>query len=147
MQLRMGQEEAPMCIHTAHYPFIERFQLHLIVHSSWMGAKTNRTERCRSHALEIWRLINPPREKLTQARMLAYSSSQSLLPEIAHYHPQLERTEAAAKRSAIIHHGEYICTLCIAQGFRDKAERAFHHIRLSSLKNPPISCPTQPLVC
>src|SRR5260370_31952567 len=146
IQLRMGQEEAPMCIDTAHYPFIERFQLHLIAHSSWMGAETNRTERRRSHALEIWRLINPPREKLTQARVFAYSSSQSLLPEIAHNHRQLERTEAAAKRSAIIHQVGYIRPLRIAQVFRDKAECGFHHIRLACIKNAAIDWRKKPLV-
>src|SRR5260221_11626085 len=111
-----------------------------------MGAKTNRTERCRSHALEIWRLINPPREKLTQDNKLAYSSRQSLLPEIAHYHPQLERTEAAEKRSAIIHQVGYICTLCIAQLFRDNAECGFHHIALACIKNAPIDWRKKPLV-
>src|SRR5260221_514676 len=103
MQLRMRKEEASICIDTVHNPFIERSQLCLIIHSLRMSAETNSTERCRSHALKIPRFINPLREKPAQANMFAYAGSQSLLPKIAHNHPEFERTEAATERSAIIH--------------------------------------------
>src|SRR5258708_28315319 len=90
MQLRMRKEEASICINTVHNPFIERFQLCLIIHSFRMSAETNSTERRRSHALKISRFITPPRDKPAQSNMFTYPGRQPLLPKIAHNHPEFE---------------------------------------------------------
>src|SRR5260370_16859292 len=101
MQLRMRKEEASICINTVHNPFIERFQLCLIIHSLRMSAETNSTERCRSHALKIPRFINPLREKSSHANMFAYAGTQSPLPKLAHNHPPLHRPEPPTDRTAL----------------------------------------------
>src|SRR5258707_15519173 len=81
MQLCMRKEEASICINTVHNPFIERFQLCLIIHSLRMSAETNSTERRRSHALKISRFINPLREKSAQANMFAYAAANRSCPK------------------------------------------------------------------
>src|SRR5260370_7147109 len=102
MQLRMRKEEASICINTVHNPFIERFQLCLIIHSLRMSPETNSTERSRSHALKIPPFINPLREKPAQANIFAHASTPPLLPKIPHHPPTPHPTEPPPDRTPLI---------------------------------------------
>src|SRR5579859_584557 len=87
MQFCVRQEEMPRFVDAAHNLLVQSFQLLFVVHVLWMGAETDRAEWCGSHALKVWRVVHPLREKLRQPDMFVDARRQPFVSEIAQDHP------------------------------------------------------------
>src|SRR5215469_16761622 len=113
-----------------------------------MGTETHGAERGGGKAFEMRRFVNPARYELGQANMLANTSGQSYLAEIAHDHPEFERAEAAAQRGAVIHEvGDFIArAFRVTQVLGDEAKSGFDNMGLAGIKDAAIDGGEEPFV-
>src|SRR5262245_1604698 len=111
--------------------FVELIERCLIIHSTWVGAKTDRTQRRRGHSLKFRMRVNLFRKAPRQLQVFPDARRDAFYAEVAQRKPQPQRSEVAAQRDAVIHIVHGAVALAGFQIFWNKAERPPQHIRLA----------------
>src|ERR1700722_18673294 len=86
-----------------HDPLIQRVEGSGVIESSRMRAQTDDTERRRCEQLEIGFFCRPLRNHRRHRTVLANARGESVGPEMADHHPELERAHAPAEGGAVVH--------------------------------------------